>query len=101
MTSTPHRLAGRLGGLRDTPAKRAALAALHTARRGRRVHPEAADWPALRRRLAAAVRHPEPGRSRRAAAAACGVSDRTLRRWLAAIDLPAPERLPLIRDWLQ
>lgn len=43
---------------------------------------------------------PQYGRiSRRKLAETIGVSDRTVRRWLAGEDLPAPDSLILLRRW--
>lgn len=79
-----------------TPAKAAALAAMQSARKGKPVHPEPPKaWvklrTKLRRRRGVVGARAEDGLSIKAAAAEIGVSDRTLRRWLAGEDRPAPQ----------
>lgn len=92
---------GSSGGRRHSQAKRKALAALHASRRGVRVHHQAADLGAVLARLEARITPPEPGlRSVRVVAQFCGVSDRTVRRWLSGEDLPAPAALEQVRRWL-
>lgn len=78
-----------------TPTKAAALAALHAGRRGKPVNPEPPKaWAALRKRLRkrkGVVGAPaKDGLSIKAAATEIGVSDRTLRRWLAGTHRPDP-----------
>jgi hypothetical protein len=79
-----------------TPAKAAALAAMQSARKGKRVHPEppkafARIAKALRKRKGASGLGADNGLSVREVAAEIRVSDRTLRRWLAGEDRPAPK----------
>lgn len=79
-----------------TTAKAAALAAMQRARKGKPVNPDPPKaWAVLRKRLRkrkGVVGEPaEDGLSIKAAAAEIGVSDRTLRRWLAGEDRPGAE----------
>lgn len=78
-----------------TPAKSKALAALHAGRRGKPVNPEPPKaWAALRKRLRkrnGVVTSAEDGLSIKTAAEEIGVSDRTIRRWLAGEDRPSAQ----------
>ncbi len=95
----------------QSPAKAAALAALHESRRGVPVNPMPAK---LRRALTAAavlieahgVNGPErpalgPRGSIRAAARSMGVTDRALRRWLAGSHHPAPRYHTPLMEWVE
>jgi transcriptional regulator with XRE-family HTH domain len=47
------------------------------------------------------TKHRTPGKiSARALAAAIGVSDRTVRRWLAGEDVPSPDFVERINEWM-
>lgn len=95
------------GGRSRSRAKLSALAALHAARRGRHVHPSAADLrralvAAYRRGLRAAGGNPMANRyAIRRIAATIGVSDRTVRRWMSGEDHPDPHYHPCIRRAIQ
>ena len=69
---------------------------------GKRRHADGGDWQRIRIRLAALLndgyRHGVV--SARAAAIACGVSDRTMRRWISGEDRPAPEMQEVVRQWV-
>lgn len=66
---------------------------------GKRRHPSA-DLEI--RRLARLLRHPERKRiSRRAAAAACGVSERAVRRWLDRTDVPNAAAAKRLAAWIE
>lgn len=68
--------------------------------RGRRAHPRPPRG--LLRALARALEQPERGSvSIRAAAEACRVSDRTVRRWLAGEDWPAPVSARRLERWVE
>jgi transcriptional regulator with XRE-family HTH domain len=91
-----------------SPAKSAALAALHAARRGVRQHPEPPDLPRLlaqiqeitRRAIRGGSVGPDP-RSRRELARHLGISDRTIRRWLSGEDVPPPAHIRALRKWVR
>lgn len=102
-TETTAGAAGRLGGMSMSPAKRRALRALHSSRRGVRTSGSSSSAAeAVRSGLAAAFRHPVRGvRSARAAAEALGVSDRTVRRWVSGEDWPDAETCRRIMTWLR
>lgn len=101
------RQAGRLGGsvtAAQSPAKAAALAALHAARRGQRrtTAGAAREREVTLADLAAAIREPVRGvASIRVVAAYCGVSDRTVRRWLTGEDWPPATQIRRLRGWLR
>lgn len=83
------------GGAARTEAKAKALAALHASRSGRPVNPPPPKALAslrrhLRRRKGVVGARADDGLSITAAAVELGVSDRTLRRWLAGADRPHP-----------
>lgn len=83
------------GGAAKTEAKAKALAALHASRSGRPVNPPPPKaWSALRRHLrrrkGVVGARADDGLSIKASAVEIGVSDRTLRRWLANADRPHP-----------
>lgn len=104
--STLRAAAGRAGGLRRSKAQRAALDALHRARRGVRLHsPGVTDreLSTLLGEISTALRSsPERGRvSLRALAAHCSVSDRTVRRWLAGEDMPDSRAVRRLSAWLR
>jgi hypothetical protein len=99
--------AQRRGGQAKTPAKLAALEALHEARRGVRVHPLPAKVSAalVAARLLLdkyAPRGPSKplGTSMKAFAADIGVASRTVGRWLSGEDFPAPTYHRAILEWL-
>ena len=100
--STLRAAAGRAGSLRRSPGQLRALADMHAARRGIRQRPRGLPTD-LGRAVADLLREqPERGRiSIRCAASAVGVSDRTLRRWLAGEDWPAPGAVSRLRRWLR
>lgn len=91
--------AGRKGGSQRTSAKLAALRALHSARRGKRLSGASAARDDVLARARHVLRDPVPGRSARALAAWCGVSDTTVRRWLAGADWPAMAQVKKIEAW--
>lgn len=101
------RQAGRLGGsvtAAQSPAKAAALAALHAACRGQRrtTAGAAREREVTLADLAAAIREPVRGvASIRVVAAYCGVSDRTVRRWLTGEDWPPASQIRRMRAWLR
>ena len=68
---------------------------------GKRRHTDVGDWQRIRLRVVSLLNdHYEPGRvSVRALAAAIGVADRTVRRWLAGEDRPSPEDQERLRTW--
>lgn len=94
---------GRLGGSKNTRAKRTALAALHAARRGVPVNPEPAGWRPILTQLLLILRTPDRtvGRSRRALASELGLTDKSLRRWLAGECFPPAQHLPALRSWIR
>lgn len=94
-------LAGRKGGSRRSDAKLAALHALHASRRGKRLSGASAKRDDVLARARDVLRDPVPGRSARALAAWCGVSDMTVRRWLSGDDWPAIEQVKKIEAWLK
>lgn len=106
-TTDSRRIAGRLGGsvtAAESPAKAAALAALHAALRGRRRSSAATgrEREVTLAELASAIREPVRGvASLRVVAEYCGVSDRTVRRWLAGEDWPPASQIRRIRSWLR
>lgn len=69
--------------------------------RGKRRNADVGEWSRIRIGLVAMINnHYEPGRiSARTLAQAVGVSDRTVRRWLAGEDRPAPEDQERCRTW--
>jgi hypothetical protein len=93
-------LAGRKGGSRRTAAKLAALHALHKRRRGKRLSGASAARDDVLARARDVLRDPVPGRSARALAAWCGVSDMTVRRWLAGDDWPGMDKVSRIAAWV-
>jgi hypothetical protein len=93
-------LAGRKGGSRRTERKLAALHALHASRRGKRLSRASAARDDVLARARDVLRDPVPGRSARALAAWCGVSDMTVRRWLAGDDWPGMEQVKRIAVWV-
>ena len=93
-------LAGRKGGSRRTERKLAALKALHKLRRGKRLSGASAKRDNVLARARDVLRDPVPGRSARALAAWCGVSDMTVRRWLAGDDWPGMDKVSRIAAWV-
>jgi hypothetical protein len=69
---------------------------------GKRRHLDVGDWTRLRIDLAALLddAYLRGVRTPNAVAVALGVSDRTVRRWLAGEDRPAPETQEAVRRWL-
>lgn len=94
-------LAGRKGGSRRTSAKLAALRALHASRRGKRLSGASAARDDVLARARDALRDPVPGRSARALARWCGVSDTTVRRWLSGDDWPWIGHVESVKRWLE
>lgn len=90
-----------------TPAQSTALTRAHAARRGSGYVPQdpgavRAVLDAIRNRAAQARRggSPPDPRSLRSCAAAVGVSDKALRKWLSGQGWPGPAHLPALRRWL-
>jgi hypothetical protein len=72
---------------------------------GKRRHPDVGDWTRLRIQLAAMIadrpsRGPT-GVNNVAIGAACGVGEKSVRRWLTGEDRPSPEAQEAIRQWLK
>jgi len=68
---------------------------------GKKRHADVGDWQRIRLRVCSLLddRY-EYGRvTVRAIAAAIGVSDRTMRRWLSGEDRPSPEDQERLRAW--
>ena len=63
---------------------------------------EAVDgWPDLKRKINRLLRNPDrKGRSSRALARHCDVTDRSVRRWLSGEDVPAAEHVASMAMWL-
>lgn len=84
---------------RLSPARALALARLHRAKRGVRQNVNPGRQRTLKAVATLLRRHPVPGLvSRRALAAHCQVSDRTLRRWLAGEDWPPRAQLDRLAE---
>lgn len=68
---------------------------------GKRRHADCGDWQRIRLRVVSLLTTKyQYGRvTARAIAAAVGVSDRTLRRWLSGEDRPTPEDQERLRAW--
>lgn len=71
--------------------------------KGKRRNPDPGDWETIRQGLMAILEeHAEPGViSRRSLATACGVTDKTVARWLTAVDRPSPDSIDVCRSWLR
>lgn len=93
--------AGRKGGSQRTERKLAALKALHESRRGKRLSGASAARDDVLARARDVLRDPVPGRSARALAAWCGVSDMTVRRWLAGDDWPGMDKVERVKSWIE
>jgi len=84
-----------------SPAKLRSLRALHAIMRGRR---HSVDNPSRKRVLAQVRRliaQPTRGRSARAVAEYCDVSDRTVRRWLDGEDWPPADQIRAMAAWVR
>jgi hypothetical protein len=100
---------GRKGGsvtASQSRAKARALKALHAERRGRRINATGLtvrELDTLMGDLATLLRTRwERGRiSAKAAARACGVSDRTVHRWLEGIDWPHSRYIWKLQAWMR
>jgi hypothetical protein len=86
-----------------SPAKAAALKALHARMRGKRIH----IGPSRERETALADLHALLERARqrgvisiRKCATDLRVSDRTVRRWLAGVDWPPTTAVRAVREWV-
>lgn len=94
---------GRKGGSATTatsPAKAQALRTLHAARRGVRIHADDPNRQQVLDAVRSALSRPVRGhRSIRALAAYLGVSDPTVRRWLAGVDWPNSLHIRSMRTW--
>lgn len=85
--------------------RKAALAALHALRKGRRVNKPGLTEHQLNALLSdvqATVREPKRGvRSIRQLAHTAGVADKTVRRWLNGRCWPAAKHVNVLRLWVQ
>jgi len=76
------------------------LRALHKSRRGKRVNDTGRERANVLSIIGSLVREPVRGvRSIRCAARGAGVSDRTVRRWLAGQHWPARQHLRALMSW--
>lgn len=83
-----------------SPKQRKALKALHSARRGRRVHPDSRERETVLAEVASALRYPLSGiRSIRVLAAYCRVHERTVRRWLSGEHWPPETAVRRMAQW--
>ena len=71
---------------------------------GKRRHADVGDWARLRTQLAAMLSNHysrgTDGRNNVAVAAACGVGERSVRRWLSGEDWPSPAAQKAVKRWL-
>jgi hypothetical protein len=69
---------------------------------GKRRHADVGDWQRLRIDLAALLdsEYKRGVRTPNALARDLGVCERTVRRWLAGVDRPAPDSQEAVRRWL-
>jgi hypothetical protein len=85
-----------------TPAKAEALAALHVKRRGVRQRPASRARETVLGDVHRLLAEPVRGEvSIRALATHCGVSDRTLRRWLSGEDWPPATQVTRLAAWVR